>query len=150
MEIIFYINNSEIDTVGKNLTEVGRTEIVALDDSTLEHPIARVNFPEVPKVTYAYIPDYGRYYFVGEAKPLNKQIWSIPLEVDPLNTFAKEIKANKAVIERQEFEFNLYLKDELFPLTEDTFTLTTKIGGQPFTKSYYVLNLANTYGGTPV
>ena len=61
-----------------------------------------------------------------------------------------ENKANKAVIERQEFEFNLYLKDELFPLTEDTFTLTTKIGGQPFTKSYYVLNLANTYGGTPV
>ena len=150
MEIIFYINNSEIDKVGKNLTEIGRAEIVAMDDSTLEHPIARVNFPEVPKVTYAYIPDYERYYFVGEAKPLNKQIWSIPLEVDPLNSFANEIKANKAVIERQEFEFNLYLKDELFPLTEDTFTLTTKIGGQPFTKSYYVLNLANTYGGTPV
>lgn len=149
MEIIFYLNNSEIDKVGKALTEIGRTEIVALDDSTLEHPIARVNFPEVPKVTYAYIPDFGRYYFVGEAKPLNKQIWSIPLEVDPLNSFANEIKSNKAVIERQEYEYNLYLKDELLPLTEDTFTLTNKIGGQPFTKSYYVLNLANTYGGTP-
>ena len=149
MEIIFYINNSEIDKVGKNLTEVYRAEIVAMDDSTIEHPIVRVNLPEPPKITYAYIPDYGRYYHVGEARPLNKQIWSIPLEVDPLNSFAKEIKENKAVIERQEFEFNLYLKDELFPLTEDTFTLTTKIGGQPFTKSYYVLNLANTYGGTP-
>ena len=63
---------------------------------------------------YLYIPAFGRYYFIDDIVSTNNGYWTITAHVDVLETYKDQIKANRAVIRRQENVFNLYLDDPDF------------------------------------
>ena len=60
---------------------------------------------------YAYIEDFGRYYFVKDIKAIRNGLWEFSLAVDVLMSYAAGILALPAVIRRNENMFNLYLND---------------------------------------
>lgn len=56
----------------------------------------------------------GRKYFIKEVKSIGYNRFEISAETDVLSTWASEIRANTAVVRRQENVYNLYLDDPDF------------------------------------
>lgn len=83
---------------------------------------------------YAYIPSFGRYYYVtgwSNTGPL----WEAQLEVDPLASFRSEIGSETIYVLRSSFEKNGQLMDTVYPqlaepiITQYDFPKVWTIGG---------------------
>ena len=62
---------------------------------------------------YLYIPAFGRYYYVVNVKHLGASLYEFKLKVDVLMSFNALIMLQEdLIVERNEFDFNMMLKDE--------------------------------------
>ena len=144
MNATLYTNNSPKENVSKSLTQVATATINLLEQTSITNPKivyegADINFD------YIYIQELGRYYYVVEAVSLVTGIWQITCKEDVLETYASQIKNHSALIERQEFTYNPYLKDNLVPMANDTEQYIKKFtNGIEFTDTYNVI-LVNPY-----
>lgn len=60
---------------------------------------------------YAYIEDFGRYYFITSITAERADLWSFTLRTDVLMTYADDIRALTGTVDRQEHLRNGYLQD---------------------------------------
>ena len=60
---------------------------------------------------YVYLQDTNKYYYVTKPPEFKEGFYTISLHEDVLKTWAKEIKECDAIIERNEYNFNLYQND---------------------------------------
>lgn len=67
----------------------------------------------VLSANYGYIPEFNRYYFISDIISIRNNIWRLNMHVDVLMSYAKEIKKLKALIKRNEFDFNKLIVDDL-------------------------------------
>lgn len=83
------------------------------DDTSLINPIITIEWDgvDVKSLNYLEISEFKRKYFVQDIKSIRKNIWEIKCHVDVLSSFANEIKSNKAIVKRQENNWNLFLND---------------------------------------
>lgn len=95
----------------------------------------------VAACNYAYIPEFGRYYFVKNITSVRTNVWVIECHVDVLKTYATQIKAQTAVIKRQEKKYNLYLNDEMFKTYQNP-EIITKLFPSGFSTHNFVLAIA--------
>lgn len=150
MQVILYNNASDSEHVTKNITELTRlNDVHPVDVVDLMSPLIRigsVSLDTLNNVNYAYIPDYGRYYYVDPPIASNNKVFALQLNVDVLMSFADEIKNLTAVIARQENNYNLYLQDPEFKVYANTEKKTIKFSKNPFTKSAQFLLTVS--GGT--
>lgn len=95
--------------------------------------------------------DWGnreRFYFVDveNVENIAKGVWIVPLKLDVLMTYSKEILASSANIERSSSNYNLYLNDNFY----NAFAyprIGCKIFPSGFSKNYnYLLTVCNTLG----
>lgn len=116
MTITLYTNNSEKNKVTKDLTELTELTGTLRDSCSITSPVIRVGdiSEYLTALNYAYIPEFGRYYFINEIKTLVNSIFEITMKCDVLMSFADEIKANQAIIARNENSYNLLLNDGIF------------------------------------
>ena len=126
MNVTFYNNSSENIKIGKSLTAYGTYSVTLKEACSIKNPILKIEIATVPNVNYAYIPDFGRYYFVKDPICIRNGLWEIPLQVDVLESFKSGILNCDAILNRQEFLYNMYLKDELLDGLSDTFTVTKR------------------------
>lgn len=118
-----YTNNSEYDHVDKNLTQIG-SDIVctARGECSILRPVIEVELSSFPtNANYMYIADFGRYYFITEITSVRTGLWRISGAVDPLTSFATQIKACTGIVLRAESEaaYNTYLDDGAFKAYAD-------------------------------
>ena len=66
------------------------------------------------KCNYMKIPDFGRCYFITSVKCIRTFVYEVQGHCDVLSSFYSEIIANKAIVLRQEHNFNLLLNDDVF------------------------------------
>lgn len=105
---------------------------------------------------YAYIPEFGRYYYVTDIISINgtlpsenwpspAQLWDFHMHVDVLKTYAEQIKEQNAIIARQENVYNLMLDDGSF-MTYQNPKLQTKVFSVegPFETQEFVLIVAGS------
>lgn len=85
------------------------------------------------KYNYMYIADLGRYYYV-KFEIVKSALWLLTGRCDVLYTYKTEILANKAVIERQENQYNMYLNDDIFKTYNKT-NIVTKNFPYGFTRN---------------
>ena len=113
MNIVLYVNESEINAVDKNITELTELTGTLREQSSIIDPIITLSDIDnhVGKMNYAYIPQFNRYYFINNIKSVNNNLWELSCHVDVLQSFAAEIRAQSGIVERQENYFNLYLND---------------------------------------
>jgi len=141
-------NSSPVEKIGKTLS-AGNTYSCALKDDTsvLDPVIILQTSDNIFSYNYMYISDFGRYYFIKDIKSLNNNRWEVSAHVDVLETYAAAIKANSAVIKRQEKFFNLYLDDPEFKTYNYERIQTLKFkGGAGFSKTlHYVLTVNGSY-----
>ena len=121
-----YSNASDPKTVSKNITTISSYSVVLKDDCSERNPV--VILSERPAGNYAYISDFGRYYYIVD-KTFKGGVWEVTLRCDVLMTFADEIRALDAIIARQENLGNLYLKDDMMANQQNTFITNKKFAG---------------------
>lgn len=143
MEITFYNNASEPNKVDKDLTAVGTRNCKLREATSILFPQIEVESETPITANYAYIPDFNRYYFVKETHNVQRRIWVYDLAVDVLTTYKTPLKECQATLDRQEFQYNLYLPDDKWDAEADTFTITNRIGTGAFDNGNIVLLLAN-------
>lgn len=76
---------------------------------------------------YAYIQEFGRYYFITDRISYNNSLWSIPMHVDVLMSFKEAIGNTKAFVSRNEFTYDPFIKDELLPCQYDKEVTTSDL-----------------------
>lgn len=66
--------------------------------------------------TYAYIPDFGRYYYIRDRKSVNNGLVELDLVVDPLKSFATKIYAQTGFVDRTASKYqSSMIKDDMIP-----------------------------------
>ena len=83
----------------------------------------------MPLCNYAIINSFGRKYFVKDINSVKNNLWELSMHVDVLDSYINEIKATKAIISRNEFEYNLYLNDDRWWLSQQRFVTTKTFEG---------------------
>lgn len=112
MEIYLYNNASDPRVVDKSIT-LGTTLSGELKDKCdIEDPTILIEGISAINYNYAYIPEFGRFYFFKSPPTvISNNLVEIKLHVDVLKTYATQIKACKAIVRRQERKYNKYLVD---------------------------------------
>ena len=116
MNIVLYTNASEINAVDKNITELTTLTGTLREQSSIIDPIITISDIDeyIGSMNYAHIPEFNRYYFITNVESVRKNLWKVSFHVDVLFTYRDAIRANSAIIERNENEYDLKLNDGLF------------------------------------
>lgn len=142
MTIEIYKNSSEPEKVYKSLTRLDSVSGSIINETSIINPSIRCNIEAVPQGNYAYIPAFGRYYFITDKKPVRENIVDLIMHVDVLYTYRNQISNVNALIERQENSYNPYLQDSMLPISNDTKQLVVKLANSStFYQSHLLLTI---------
>lgn len=141
MEIQLFTNNSDVRTMGKNLTARGTITGTWKDNTDILEPHIVINNRNMAGINYCYIPEFGRYYYVDDEAKLTGGRIELTCAVDVLESWKPYIKNLTAVIARQEFKWNLYLNDEMFKAYQNP-AIITKTFPNGFNTQEFVLTVA--------
>lgn len=98
---------------------------------------------------YIYIPDFGRYYYITNIISTHFPLWEIHCHVDVLMSYAEQIKAQTAVVARQESTYNMMLDDGFFMCYQNPKFQTKLFSNEtPFEQQEFVLVVAGSSTGT--
>lgn len=142
--IVLFKNESENNRVDKTLTELVTITGELRGECSILDPIIRVIFSsntDIKQVNYMYIATYGRYYFIRDIRAIRTGVYDISAHVDVLQTYSAGIKAQSAVIRRQENVWNLRLDDGVFKAQQNP-RIIQRAFPNGFTTSSYVLAIA--------
>lgn len=128
MTITLYTNNSEITKVRKSITELATYTGTLRENTNLLTPTILLDSSAdiVLQSNYAYIQEFGRYYFVGDITIVNDSLYQVPMRCDVLMSHADDILRQRAIIARQENQYNLYLNDTMFKTYQDPIIITKR------------------------
>ncbi len=87
MEIILYNNTSPTNKITKALTPVAAIAGTLRGETNIVAPAIRVTGGVMPDFNYAYIEEFGRYYYLRDIRAIRAGIWDISLQSDPLMSF---------------------------------------------------------------
>ncbi len=158
--IIAYTNNSATNVVNKKLTEIVAIPGVLRTGCSITDPVITIhtNGADIWRngFNYMYIDAFKRYYYVtnivavagvmeSQTEQNPTQLWQIDGHVDVLMSFADQIKDQRAVVARQERQYNLMLDDGFF-MTYQNPKIQTKLFSveDPFETQEFVLIVAGS------
>ncbi len=142
MNVTLYKNTSERERVVKNLTSpVIMSGTLRGECSVLEPEILVDKSQNLALYNYMYIPDFGRYYYC-KIESVNNRMWRVIGKVDVLMSYASQIKAQTAIVERQENNWDLYLPDEAFRTSQKEQVQTKNFPNKFDNNPHYVLVIA--------
>ena len=111
MTIILYQNASPNEQVIKTLTTVDTLTGTLRDESSIIRPVITIEKASPTGFNYAYIQEFGRYYFLEEVEVVRNGLLRLHLKSDPLMSFATQIKANSAIVRKNANSFNMMIND---------------------------------------
>lgn len=118
---VFFQNTAEPNRVNKTdyLTEQFRVNGNLRDISDVINPSITFECTDdkILKSNYVYIPAFNRYYFINSITSVRTNLWRVNLHCDVLYSFRNDVLQIKAIIDRQENNFNRYLIDNNMPLS---------------------------------
>lgn len=127
-DIVLYRNNSENICVTKNLSLIATVTGNLREETSLLTPSFEVemSIADALNVNYIYVQAFGRYYYTRAPISVTTGIVRFECKVDPLMSFADEIKANTGIVRRGEYAstFNLYINDGSLVAYQNPYVLT--------------------------
>lgn len=122
MDIQLYHNNSENNVINKSLTGISTPSVVLKKPtSELTPSVILHTFENMEYCNYAYIPEFQRYYFIDDIKPLTGSEVQLDMRVDVLESFKNSILSLNAIVEKQETSGNKYFNDGSFNVLSTEF-----------------------------
>ncbi len=116
MVIKLYKNSSDKRYINKTITDEKTLSSCRIyNDNSNSTPSIKIETDSVipSGYNYAYIPDFGRYYYITDIEVGNGFI-IVNLSVDVLMTYKTAILGSEVIVSRQQNQFNTYLADEKF------------------------------------
>lgn len=143
--IILMRNKSEAIKVTKTTETISTVTGVLKESTSIIDPVIKIecDLSTVTSCNYLSIPTFGRFYFVNNITSINNGIVEFSCHCDVLSSFSNAIKANKAIIRRQEFNWNLYLNDGSFRVYQDPIIITKEFPNG-FSTQEFVLAVAGS------
>ena len=74
--------------------------------------IGKMSASGIRKCNYAYISEFGRYYFINDITETTASQLAISMHVDVLNTYKSQIRSISTLILRQENVYSPYYEDK--------------------------------------
>ena len=120
--IILQKNNSPINKIGKNITNIIELNGSLRNEIEILNPEILIETSEenIKDANYLSIPSLNRKYFIQEIESYRSGIWIIKAHIDVLDTYSSEIKNTEAVVLRQENIFNLLVNDGVFKCKQNS------------------------------
>lgn len=148
MNIDLILNNSEPERVTKDLQTLATLTGSLKEGTSVINPTIMLEgspatVQQIVTSNYLHISDFGRYYFIRDISSVRTNLWEVSCHVDVLQTYADQIKAQTAIIQRQENNWNLYLNDGSFKVYQNPNVLT-KPFPSGFTTTEFVLAVAGS------
>lgn len=141
--IVLQTNKSDDRVVTKTLTTITTLSGTLKASTSLIDPviIIETSSANVANLNYITISDFKRSYFVKDIKSVKNGFWELTCHVDVISSFASEIKANTAIVNRQENKWNLYLNDDSIRCYQNPTIVTRQFpsGFHPSMPSYILL-----------
>lgn len=143
--ISLQINSSERERLTKSLSEIMSVSGVLKSETSIIDPVIMIecDLSNVVNCNYMTIPAFGRSYFVNNIRSVRNGLIEFSCHVDVLSTYANAIRANRAIVRRQENNWNLYLNDGSFKIYQNPNVLT-KAFPSGFTTQEFVLAVAGS------
>ena len=144
MTLELYSNSSEYAALDKDLElQLTLSGILREESSIIDPSILVEDLDDyITDINYAYIPEFGRYYFITNIESVRNHLWRLSLHVDVLHTYAAGIRANSAIIERNENLYDLQLNDGLFKTRQNP-----RIAQFPFPSGFNTWNFVLAVAG---
>lgn len=154
MQIILYNSTAESNRVDKSTSiEVLFTlDGFLRDGCSILDPVVKVSMPagtNVSKINYAYIADFGRYYFVTDIRVDRNLTWEISMHSDPLMSFKEQLLNVTCMVARNEFNFDAYLNDQLMPFKNTLTVFEKQINSNLTASSPSVVCIVNIISKNP-
>lgn len=111
MQIILYNTNSDNREVHKRLDNERILNGQLLEDTDVMTPQVKITYIDNVNYNYAYIPMFGRYYYIVGITVDEGQNLTLSLSVDVLMSFWDEFKASQCVAERSSSKYNEFIAD---------------------------------------
>lgn len=143
--IVLQQNNSERNKVDKDLTDILTVTGELKSETSIVDPVIMIecDLSDVANVNYMTISAFGRSYFVNNIRSIRNGIVEFTCHVDVITTYAAEIRANSAIVRRQENTWNLYLNDGSFKVYQNPLVLTKEFPSG-FSTQEFVLAVAGS------
>lgn len=145
-----YINKSAPNVIDKDL-ELHVPDLVGTlrARSSIIDPviIVEANSPgfHANHSNYIYVEEFNRYYYITNIISVNHTLWELHCHVDVLMSFKEQIKAQTAIVARQESKYNLYLDDGVFMAYQNPIVQTKRFSVEaPFETQSFVLMVAGS------
>lgn len=138
-------NDSERERLTKDITSIITVSGVLKSETSIIDPVIMIecDLNSVVNCNYMTIPTFGRSYFVKDVRSIRNGLVEFSCHCDVLSSFASQIRANTAIIKRQENNWNLYLNDGSFKVYQNPNVLT-KAFPSGFTTQEFVLAIAGS------
>ena len=147
VSVTFYNNRSDTRDVNKNITQIGAVRSLDIwGECSVENPVIRVELDNnLVNCNYAYIADFGRYYYCDSPVIVDGSFMIIQMRVDVLKTFWNSFKGSQCIAERSSSNFDKMIPDNEHVLRADKNYQVRKFSNFVFqpneTGLHYVLNL---------
>lgn len=118
--ISLFKTNSENNRVVKTLTDEKQLSGELRNQTSVLNPSIRIESADnISAYNYAYISEFGRYYYITDIVSVRTNCWVVSLRCDVLMSYKDEIKTITGVVVRQESNPNKLLVDRLERIQSD-------------------------------
>ena len=115
MNITLYVNKSEKNKIGKNLTNDFSISGTLRDTTNIINPVILIELNDIGNYNYCYIDDFKRYYFITDIAVIRTGLFAISLMVDVLESFKSDIKNLSVILlNTQNVGSSNYLSSQVF------------------------------------
>lgn len=137
------VNNSEKNKFNKDINTISTYNGTLKNPTSVIDPIIQIacDLEDVVSANYLTIDSFNRSYFIKEIKSVRNGLVEFSCHVDVLSSFSEQILSNRAIIKRQENNWNLYLNDGSFKVYQNP-NVVTKPFPSGFTTQEFVLAVA--------
>ena len=132
MQMQYFKNKSDLRYINKTITPVGNpiTQLYLKDKTELLNPVIILDdFPQ--DVNYCHLSEFDRFYYLTNVEFIEGQFYT-SWHVDVLMSFKDDIMKNKALVQRNTNDYDLYMQDNEFKLEQLTNDRYLKFSTTPF------------------
>lgn len=115
-------------------------ECVLKTDSSIMTPTVQLQTETRPAYTYAYIAEYGRYYYITEWTYTRHALWEGSLSVDVLASYKSAIGSYNGYVLRSSALFDGSIRDDMYPMPA-SWTKTVNTYGSIWTHAEVAVNI---------
>lgn len=98
MNITLCVNSSEKNKLGKSLSNMASFSGSLKDETSVTNPVVIMELENPTGFNYAYIPEFGRYYFINDMVSVRTGLWKISMKVDVLESFKNNIRGIPVIL----------------------------------------------------